>query len=105
MVAYTILNKLLSFKHLLSINFNPPLNVRRSARRGLELRKKFGRGGLSSQIAGKLGIGSGIIRAVNLSKGSKLSPRTVKRTNSIIKQDVYCKNVVIVRFPCVLPQD
>ncbi|MBD3248729.1 hypothetical protein GF336_01670 [Candidatus Woesearchaeota archaeon] len=61
------------------IDFKPPKKVREAAKRGLELRKKFHRGGLSSKVAGKLGIGSGIIRAVNLSKGSKMAPRTVKR--------------------------
>ncbi len=61
------------------INFKPPKSVRKEAKRGLELRKKFGRGGLASRIAGKLGIGSGIVRAVNLSKGDKMSPRTLKR--------------------------
>ncbi len=61
------------------IDFVPPLEVRKAARTGLELRKKFGRGGLASRVAGKLGIGSGIVRAVNLSKGSKMSPRTVRR--------------------------
>ncbi|MBD3361732.1 hypothetical protein GF358_02990 [Candidatus Woesearchaeota archaeon] len=61
------------------INFKPPKEVRNAAKRGLELRKKFGRGGLTSKIAGKLGIGSGIVRATNLAKGDKLSPSTVKR--------------------------
>ena len=61
------------------INFRPPMDVRKAAKKGLELRKKFGRGGLSSKIAGKLGIGSGIVRAANLSKGTKMAPRTVKR--------------------------
>lgn len=64
------------------LNFKPPLNVRKAAKRGLELRKKFGRGGLSTKIAGKLGIGSGIARANNLVRGSRLSPRTVKRMHN-----------------------
>ncbi|MBD3249303.1 hypothetical protein GF336_04625 [Candidatus Woesearchaeota archaeon] len=61
------------------INFRPPAGARKAAKRGLELRKKFHRGGLSSKKAGKLGIGSGIVRAVNISKGSKISPDTVRR--------------------------
>lgn len=61
------------------INFRPPLAVRKEAKKGLMLRKKFKRGGLSSIIAGKLGIGSGIIRASNLARGMNMSPRTVKR--------------------------
>ena len=55
------------------------MGVRKAAKRGLELRKKFHRGGLTSQEAGELHIGSGIVRAVNLSKGSKMAPETVKR--------------------------
>ena len=61
------------------INFKPPVRVRKAAKRGLELRKKFHRGGLSSKEAGKLGIGSGIVRAANLAKGSNMDPSTVKR--------------------------
>ncbi len=61
------------------INFVPPKDVRDAAKRGLELRKKFKRGGLSSRQAGMLGIGSGIVRASNLARGSKMSPSTVKR--------------------------
>ena len=64
------------------INFRPPKDVRDSAKRGLELRKKFGRGGLTSRIAGKLGIGSGIVRAQTLAKGMKLSPKTIMRMHS-----------------------
>lgn len=37
---------------------------------------------MTSKVAGKLGIGSGIVRAANLSRGSKLSPRTVKRMHN-----------------------
>lgn len=59
--------------------YRPPQEVRVAAKKGLELRKKFHRGGLTSRIAGKLGIGSGIVRAVNLSKGDRISYRTVKR--------------------------
>jgi hypothetical protein len=65
-----------------NLNFIPPKKVQLEAKKGLELRKKFKRGGLSSIQAGKLGIGSGIIRAINLSKGSKLSPSTVKRMHN-----------------------
>lgn len=66
----------------IKINFVPPKDVRDSAKKGLELRKKFKRGGLATQIAGKLGIGSGIARAVNLSRGDKLSARTIKRMHN-----------------------
>jgi hypothetical protein len=60
-------------------SFLPPKKVRKVAERGLELRNKFKRGGLSSRIAGKLGIGSGIVRATNLASGKRVSYRTVKR--------------------------
>jgi len=64
------------YKH---INFKPPKEVRIAAKKGLEYRKKFKRGGLTSRIAGKLGIGSGIVRAATIARGATLSPRTVKR--------------------------
>lgn len=64
------------------INFKPPLAVRKAAKRGLELRKQFGRGGLGTREAGKLGIGSGIERAVTLAKGMHLAPSIVRRMNN-----------------------
>lgn len=64
------------------INFKPVKSVRVAARRGLELRKKFHRGGLTAKEAHKLRIGSGIIRAVDLSKGMRLSPKTVMRMHN-----------------------
>lgn len=64
------------------INLRPPKPVRDAAKKGLELRKKFKRGGLSSQIAGKLGIGSGIIRASNLARGMNMPPRTIQRMSN-----------------------
>jgi len=44
--------------------------MRNNAKRGLELRKKYGRGGLSTQEAGKQGIGSGVARASDIVSGS-----------------------------------
>ena len=64
------------------INFKPPLAVRKAARKGLDFRKKFKRGGLASRVAGKLGIGSGIVRASTLARGLNLSPRTVMRMHN-----------------------
>lgn len=52
--------------------FVAPANVRANARRGLELRKKFGRGGTEV----------GIARARDISNGSALSYSTIKRMNS-----------------------
>ena len=59
-------------------SFTVPEAVRSAARRGLRLRRKFGRGGLSPQEAGKQGIGSGVTRASDLISG-KVSYSTVKR--------------------------
>jgi len=53
--------------------------VRAAARRGLELRKKHGKGGLTTQEAGKQGIGSGVARATSLANGEKVSYETIKR--------------------------
>lgn len=68
------------------INFVPPLGVRKAAERGLALRKKTGKGGLSAKQAAasnrkgtSKNLGSGVQRAVNLKNGNKLSPATVKR--------------------------
>lgn len=52
--------------------FVAPANVRANARRGLELRKEFGRGGTEV----------GIARARDISNGSALSLSTIKRMNS-----------------------
>lgn len=59
-------------------SFEVPASVRKAAAKGLELREKFGRGGLSIQDASKQGIGSGVARARDLVKG-KVSFETVKR--------------------------
>lgn len=60
-------------------SFAPPAAVRNAARRGLELRKKHGKGGLSTQEAGKQGIGSGVARASDLAGGGAVSFATIKR--------------------------
>jgi hypothetical protein len=60
-------------------SFAPPAAVRAAARRGLELRKKHGKGGLSTQEAGKQGIGSGVARATSLANGEKISYATIRR--------------------------
>ena len=56
----------------------PPEAVAREARRGLALRRKHKRGGLSTQEAGAQGIGSGVQRAVNLAHRDPLSVDTLK---------------------------
>lgn len=59
--------------------------MRNNAKRGLELRKKYGRGGLSTQEAGKQGIGSGVARASDIISGS-LSLESVKRMHSFFSR-------------------
>lgn len=62
-----------------SESFSPPSSVRSAARRGLELRKKYGKGGLTTREAGKQGIGSGVARATSLANGESVSYETIKR--------------------------
>ena len=45
----------------------------------MELRKKYGKGGLTTQEAGKQGIGSGVARATSLANGESVSYETIKR--------------------------
>lgn len=59
--------------------------MRNNAKRGLELRKKYSRGGLSTQEAGKQGIGSGVARASDIISGS-LSLESVKRMHSFFSR-------------------
>lgn len=60
-------------------SFAPPSSVQAIARRGLELRRKYGKGGLTTQEAGKQGIGSGVARATSLANGEKISYEIIKR--------------------------
>ena len=73
------------------IDLRPPKAVRAAAKKGLELRKKFKRGGLSSRVAGKLGIGSGIVRASNLARGMNMSPRTIQRMSNYFSRHKHDK--------------
>ena len=59
--------------------FAPPQSVRSAARRGLELRRKHKKGGLTTAEAGKQGIGSGVARATSLANGMKVSGATLRR--------------------------
>lgn len=62
------------------IDFQPPKSVANQAEKGLELREKASpsnKGGLSSQEAGKQGIGSGVQRAVNLKNRDNVTPETI----------------------------
>lgn len=60
-------------------SFAPPQAVRDAARRGLNLRKEWGRGGLSNAEASDQGIGSGVQRATNLANGDAVSLDTIQR--------------------------
>jgi DNA topoisomerase IB len=59
------------------IDFKPPKGVASEAEKGLEYRRRSGKGGLSSQEAGEAGIGSGVQRAVNLKNQNNLTPETI----------------------------
>lgn len=76
------------------INFKPPQSVANAAKRGLKLREKnYGKGGLSTQEAGKQGIGSGVQRASDLSNRETLSPSTVKRMKAFFDRHEKNKKV------------
>lgn len=62
-------------------SFKVPQSVSNNAKRGLELRKKHGRGGLTTAQAGAQGIGSGVARARDLIGGS-VSLETIKRMSA-----------------------
>lgn len=64
----------------------PPEGVRSAARRGLEARKKWGRGGLSNTEASDQGIGSGVQRAANLANGDAVSTETVRRMHAFFSR-------------------
>jgi hypothetical protein len=53
--------------------------MRNAARLGLELRRKFGRGGLTTREAGRQGIGSGVARATAIASGKDIPIETVRR--------------------------
>lgn len=66
--------------------FAPPKAVQAAARRGLELRKKHGKGGLTTQEAGKQGIGSGVARATSLANGQKVSEETLRKMSAFFSR-------------------
>lgn len=67
-------------------SFSPTEGVRSAAARGLELRAKFKRGGLSNEQASEQGIGSGVQRAVNLKNGDAISLATVRRMHGFFSR-------------------
>lgn len=66
--------------------YTPPEGVRSAAARGLELRAKWKRGGLSNDQASAQGIGSGVQRAVNLKNGDAISAETVRRMHAFFSR-------------------
>ncbi len=75
-IAHLTLIQAAKYDH---IDFTPPEGVQNAARRGLELRKEHGRGGMSTKEASKEGIGSGVARATTLANGKAVSPNTIPR--------------------------
>ena len=59
-------------------SYAPTEAMKNNAKRGLALREKYGRGGLSSSQAKSEGVGSGVARARDIINGN-LSLATVKR--------------------------
>jgi len=67
-------------------SYKPPKGVQSNAKRGLEMREKYGRGGLSTQEAGRQGIRSGVARARDLANGKNLSLATVRRMRAFFER-------------------
>lgn len=68
------------------INFKPPEAVANAAARGLELRKKHGKGGLTPKQASKQGIGSGVSRASSLKSRTNISPKVIKQMTAFFSR-------------------
>ena len=62
-------------------SYKPPASAVSNAKRGLELRKEYGRGGLSPAEAKSQGIDSGVTRARKISSG-KVSKHDVRRMSA-----------------------
>ena len=62
-------------------SFTPPSSAVANAKKGLEMRKKWGRGGLTPAEAKSQGIDSGITRARKIASG-KVSKHDVKRMSA-----------------------
>lgn len=70
----------------MSKSFTPPPGVRSAARRGLELRRKWKRGGLSNSEASAEGVGSGVQRATNLANGHGISLEVIRQMNGFFSR-------------------
>lgn len=67
-------------------SYRPPQAVRSNAKRGLELREKWKRGGLDNTQASSEGVGSGVQRASDLSNGESISYDTIVRMRSFFSR-------------------
>lgn len=65
--------------------FEVPPSVRKAAKKGLELRRKFGRGGMSVKEASEQGINSGVTTAKALASG-KVSFDIIKRMHGYLSR-------------------
>ena len=65
----------------MSKTFKPPKSAINNAKKGLDFRKKYGRGGLTPAEAKSYGIDSGITRAKRIASG-KLSKHDVRRMSA-----------------------
>ena len=66
-------------------SFQTTQAMKNAARRGLELREKYGRGGLDTRQASEEGVGSGVARARDIIEGS-LSLDSVKRMSAFFSR-------------------
>lgn len=65
----------------------PPKAAQENAKRGLELRKKWGRGGLSVTEARDEGIDSGVTRANQIVSGNALSRATIAKMSAFARHE------------------
>ena len=66
-------------------SFTPTQAMRNNAKRGLALREKWNRGGLSASQAKSEGVGSGVARARDIANGN-LTLDTVKRMHAFFSR-------------------
>ena len=85
------------FEGVTRTSFTPPADVAAAARKGLELRKQWKRGGLDASQAAAQGIGSGVVRAGQLANRRPLSLSTVKRMRAFFSR--HAKNTAPAKAP------
>ena len=78
------------------IDFKPPKSVADAAEKGLEYREKASpsnKGGLTPAEASKLGIGSGVQRAVNLKNRDNISPDVIRQMTAFFSRHEKNKSI------------